>query len=153
MQKRNGGCMIDAREIAIEVIRASEVAFVSTINFDNFPETRALINILNKELDEKLEIYFVSDINSPKIEQLKRNSRASLYYYASEIMKNMILFGDLKIVTEKSLKDKLWQDSFLEYYKDGKDDKSYCVLKFIPTGYKYYIYESGHSQKKVEGKF
>jgi general stress protein 26 len=125
---------------------------LSTINLNNFPETRALVNVLNKTIDDRLDIYFVSDVNSPKVEQLKKNNNASLYYYVPENMKNMILFGKLELVTDKSLKDKLWQDSFQEYYENGKDDELYGVLKFIPSGYKYYTHEAGNLQKN-EGKF
>jgi general stress protein 26 len=64
----------------------------------------------------------------------------------------MILFGKLEVVTHKALKDKWWHDGFGEYHKNGKDAESCGVLKFIPTGYKYYIYESGDSQRKNEGK-
>jgi general stress protein 26 len=145
--------MNNVKKEIVEVVRVCEVAFVSTINLDNFPETRALINALNMEIDDKLEIYFASDANAPKVEQVKKNNCASLYYYNEGIMKNMILFGKLEIVTDKTLKDKLWRDDFLQYYKNGKDDEQYGVLKFIPTGYKYYVYESGISQMKYEGKF
>lgn len=120
---------------------------------DDFPETRVLINILNREIDNKLEIYFASNVNAPKVEQLKKNSCASLYYYNEEIMKNMILFGKLEFVTDRTLKDQLWHDSFGEYCKNGKEDESYGILKFIPIGCKYYIYESGGSQKRNAGKF
>jgi general stress protein 26 len=143
----------NAKKEAVEIIKTCDVAFLSTINLDNFPETRGMINILNKQIDDRLDLYFASDVNSPKVEQLRKNSCASLYYYNEKIMKNMILFGKLEVVTDKALKDKLWHDSFWDYYKNGKDDKSYGILKFIPTGYKYYIYESGDSQVKNEGKF
>jgi general stress protein 26 len=145
--------MHKVKKEVVEIIRASEVAFLSTINLDNFPETRALINVLNKEIDDKLEIYFASDANAPKFEQLKKNSCASLYYYNEGIIKNMTLFGKAEVVTDKTLKDKLWHESFWDYYKNGKDDKQYGVLKFIPTGYKYYVYENGCTQIKNEGKF
>jgi general stress protein 26 len=143
--------MNNAKKEAIEVIGASKNAFLSTINLDNFPETRALENSLNKNLDERLEIYFATGTDSPKIEQLKRNSSASLYYYLEGSMRNMTLFGKLEVVTDKALKDKLWLDSFQEYYKNGKEDESYGILRFIPTGYKYYSHENG--LLKNEGKF
>jgi general stress protein 26 len=142
----------DVKKEIIEVIRSCEVAFVSTINLDNFPETRVMLNVLNREIDERLEIYFDSNVNAPKVEQAKKNSNASLYYYNETSMNNLILFGKLEIVTNKEQKDKLWHDSFLTYYKNGKDDASYGILKFIPSGYKYYTYKSGDSPKKNEGK-
>jgi general stress protein 26 len=135
--------MNNAKEDIIEVIRVCEVAFVSTINLDNFPETRALDNVLNREIDDRLEIYFTGDSNSPKVEQFKQNSNASLYYYIAGGFKNMTLFGKLELVTDKLLKDKLWMDDFLQYYKNGKDDERYGIFRFIPTKYKYNSYEDG----------
>jgi general stress protein 26 len=134
----------NAKEKVIEVISFCETAFVSTINLDNFPETRALDNVLNREIDDRLEIYFLGDSDSPKVEQFKKNSNASLYYYVVESWKNITLFGQLELVTDKSLKDKLWLDDFLRYYKNGKDDKRYGIYKFTPTAYKYYPYEAGN---------
>ncbi|MDR1335097.1 MAG: pyridoxamine 5'-phosphate oxidase family protein [Holosporaceae bacterium] len=143
---------IKIKEHIVEVIKACETAFVSTINLDNFPETRALDNVLNRKLDnvlnrridDRLEIYFLGDSDSPKVEQFKKNSNASLYYYVAGSWKNMILFGKLELVTDKSLKDKLWLDDFLQYYKNGKDDERYGIFKFTPTIYKYYPYEAGN---------
>jgi general stress protein 26 len=144
--------MKSVMEDIVGIVRACDIAFVSTINLGDFPETRALDNCFNREIDDKLEIYFCCDVDSPKVEQLKKNSRASLYYYVAENMNNMILFGRLELVTDKSLKEKLWKDDLLEYWEDGKEDKKYGVLKFVPTGYKYYSYGAGCSQKN-EGKF
>ncbi|MDR0753475.1 MAG: pyridoxamine 5'-phosphate oxidase family protein [Holosporaceae bacterium] len=135
--------MNNVKKEVVDVVRACEVAFVSTINLNNFPETRALDNVLNREIDDKLEIYFLGDANSPKVEQFKKNSNASLYYYVAGSWKNMILFGKLELVADKALKDRLWRDDFLQYYKNGKDDELYGIFRFIPTGYKYYPYEDG----------
>jgi general stress protein 26 len=136
--------MSNVKKHIVEVIKACEIAFVSTINLDNFPETRALDNVLNREIDDRLEIYFLGDSDSPKVEQFKKNSNASLYYYVAGSWKNMVLFGKLELVTDKSLKDKLWLDDFLRYYKNGKDDKRYSIYKFTPAAYKYYPYEAGN---------
>ncbi|GHU17418.1 hypothetical protein FACS189472_04290 [Alphaproteobacteria bacterium] len=37
--------------------------------------------------------------------------------------------------------------------RNGKDDELYGILKFIPTGYKYYIYSATGIPEKIEGKF
>jgi general stress protein 26 len=133
----------NVKKNVVEVIRACETAFLSTINLDNFPETRALDNVLNKEVDDRLEIYFTGAPDSPKVRQFKKNSNASLYYYATGSWKNMTLFGKLELVTDKPLKDKLWVNDFRQYYENGKDDEGYGVFRFIPTGYKCYPYEEG----------
>ncbi|GHU14502.1 hypothetical protein FACS189449_11270 [Alphaproteobacteria bacterium] len=37
--------------------------------------------------------------------------------------------------------------------RNGRDDELYGILKFIPTGYKYYIYSATGIPEKIEGKF
>ena len=143
--------MKDVKKDVIEIINACEVAFLSTTNLENFPETRVLSNWFNRNIDEKLDIYFASHIDSPKFEQTSKNGNASLYYFIDKSMKNMTLFGKVEVVNDKALKDRLWNDKLLEYFPDGKESELYGVLKFIPTGYKYYDFESEGSPK-VEGK-
>ncbi|MDR3179882.1 MAG: pyridoxamine 5'-phosphate oxidase family protein [Holosporaceae bacterium] len=144
--------MSNTKKEILEVVKTCDVAFVSTINLENFPETRALVNDLNREIADVANLYFVADLGSPKVEQIKKNNCASLYYYVPETMENMILFGKFELVTDKSRKDAFWKDEFLQYYKNGKEDEKYCVLNFIPTGYKYYTLKNGNYSKN-EGKF
>jgi general stress protein 26 len=66
-----------------------------------------------------------------------------LYYYVVGGFKNITLFGRLELVTDKLLKDKLWMDDFLQYYKKGKDDECYGIFRFISIKYKCYLYEDG----------
>jgi general stress protein 26 len=137
----------------IEIIGSCDVAFLSTINLGKFPETRAMSNALNRSVADDLSIHFAAHTISPKFGQIEKNDNASLYYFIPENMKNMILFGKIEPVNDKSLKSKLWIDEFATYYKNGKDDELYGVLKFIPTGYKYYDHSSDGVTEKVEGKF
>jgi general stress protein 26 len=129
------------RKSIAEIVRTYDLALVSTVNLEKFPETRALDNCLNKKVGAELDMYFVCDADSPKVEQLKREANASLYYHGDcaedGSWGNMTLFGQLEIVKDKTIKDKLWNDDFLKYWEGGKDDEQYCVLKFVPTGYKY----------------
>ena len=144
--------MKDIRKDIIEIINNSELAFLSTINLENFPETRVMSNEFNRNIDENLSIYFACGTNSPKFDQVIKNSVASLYYFIAENMKNMILFGKVEIINDKSLKDILWKDDLRQYFPGGKEDELYGILRFVPIGYKYYIFTDGAFQK-IEGKF
>ncbi|GHU13103.1 hypothetical protein FACS189449_08010 [Alphaproteobacteria bacterium] len=148
-----GSVMKNVKKEVVEVINSCEIAFLSTLNLDGFPETRAMSNIINMNTDEELKIYFSSHANSPKVEQIKKNDNASLYYFVTENMKNVTLFGRIESVNDESLKNELWNEEFAQYYRDGKDDELYGILKFIPTGYKYYIYSADGVPEKIEGKF
>ncbi|GHU00024.1 general stress protein [Alphaproteobacteria bacterium] len=145
--------MKNVKKDVVEIINSCEVAFLSTINLDCFPETRAMSNVINRNIGDDLNIYLSSHANSPKIEQIKRNSKASLYYFVTENMKNATLFGKIESVNDESLKNELWNEEFAQYYRNGKDDELYGILKFIPTGYKYYVYSATGIPEKIEGKF
>ncbi len=79
------------------VINESETTFFATINLTGTPECRALANNFNMgALDDKLDLYFTTSTKDPKMEQIKKNNRASVYYYLVENMQNLTLFGPLK---------------------------------------------------------
>lgn len=139
--------MDNIRENIVEIVSACDMAFLSTINLENLPETRCMDNGFNKAIDENLNIYFAYHTNSSKAEQIKHNCNGSLYYVLLDNMRNMTLFGNFQEVSDKSLKDSLWRKELAPYYQNGKDDLLYGVLKFIPTSYKYY-----NNTQKIEGK-
>lgn len=139
--------MDNIRKNIIEIVSACDSVFLSTINLNGFPETRCMDNSFNKAIDENLNLYFAYHTNSPKEEQIKHNCNGSLYYVVLNNMRNMTLFGNFQEVSDKSLKDSLWKESFAPYYQHGKEDPHYAILKFIPASYKYY-----DSMKKIEGK-
>lgn len=139
--------MDNIRKNIIEVVSASDVAFMSTINLENLPETRCMDNGFNRAIDDNLDIYFACHTNSPKEEQTRHNCNGSLYYVIFDNMRNMTLFGNFQEVLDKSLKDSLWREELASYYQHGKEDPQYAVLKLIPTSYKYY-----DDIKKIEGK-
>lgn len=139
--------MDNIRKNIVEIVSACDMAFLSTINLENLPETRCMDNGFNKAIDENLNIYFAYHTNSSKAEQVKRNCNGSLYYVLLDNMRNMTLFGKFEEVSDKSLKDSLWREELAQYYQHGKEDPQYAVLKFIPTSYKYY-----DGMIKMEGK-
>ncbi len=134
------------------VINESETTFFATINLTGTPECRALANNFNMgALDDKLDLYFTTSTKDPKMEQIKKNNRASVYYYLVENMQNLTLFGTAEIINDKNLKDKLWRDDFVQYYPKGREDETYGIIKFVPDSYKYYTID-GEEYNRLEGK-
>lgn len=143
--------MSDYKKILKHVVNTCGIAFVSTLNTEGVPECRALDNGFNKgELSEKFELYFTSYTNSPKIEQIKKDKRSSVYCYIPDNMQSITLFGTLEIINDKAIKDKFWKEEFSRYYPKGKDDESYGIIKFTTNKYKYYTMAEGN-YKKLEG--
>lgn len=134
----------EALKYIADFVKKCDTAFISTLSLDGIPETRALSNEINKDIaDGKIELYFTTFSNSPKMAQIEKNGAASAYYYNIKDMKSITLFGKMEVVKDKTLKDKIWHDEFQNFYPKGKDDELYGVIKFTPMSYKYYIMDNG----------
>ncbi len=128
------------------LIKTQDWICLSTVNSKGLPETRAMINLANPKLfpsvqkyfDDSLMAYFSTNTSSEKMEQLALNNKASVYYYNPETFEGLLLMGTLEIIEEMKIKKDFWQDSWTIYYKKGLNDPDYTLLKFNPSGYKYY---------------
>jgi general stress protein 26 len=121
---------------------------LSTVNRDGTPETRAMINIHNKEIAPHLEsffdktplgeIYFITNTSSDKMAQIAKNDKASVYMYDGQTYEGLIILGAVAEVKDQKLKDTFWHDSWKVYYPAGKDGGDFSILKFSGREYKFY---------------
>ncbi|MDR0734785.1 MAG: pyridoxamine 5'-phosphate oxidase family protein [Elusimicrobiota bacterium] len=128
----------------------SQNSFVElcTVNPAGMPETRAMINLRNKEIAPHLqgffaeqplnEIYFITNTSSAKIAHLAKNNKASVYLCDARTFEGILLLGDAGEVKDAAVKDAFWDDSWKMYYPAGKDGGDYSVLKFTARRYKFY---------------
>lgn len=49
-----------------------------------------------------------------------------------------MLKGRMEILTDQATKDSIWRAGDTIYYKEGKTDPDYCVLKFVAESGRYY---------------
>ncbi len=129
----------------ISIIKKSDAAYLATIDKDGRPEIRALLNLCNpkkfKNLEDKalfvegetLTMYFTTNTSSKKVERIRNNPNAALYFCEPENFKGICATGIIEEVTDQSIKEDLWQTGWLMYYHKGKTDPDYAVLKFTST--------------------
>ncbi len=129
----------------ISIIKKSDAAYLATIDKDGRPEIRALLNLCNpkkfKNLEDKalfvegetLTMYFTTNTSSKKVERIRNNPNAALYFCEPENFKGICATGIIEEVTDQSIKADLWQTGWLMYYHKGKTDPDYAVLKFTST--------------------
>ena len=130
------------------LIKQSELVFLSTVDCDGFPETRAMLNLRNEKMFPNLQqyfkdgfvAYFSSNTASQKINDILDNSKASAYYVNPKSAEGLLLKGNIEIIKNNKLKKDFWQENWTAYYKykGGAEDPFYSLLKFTPTEYKYY---------------
>ncbi|GHU26705.1 pyridoxamine 5'-phosphate oxidase [Bacilli bacterium] len=138
----------EIKDYILSVVCGCETVIMSTINSRGFPEARAIENLRSSKLYPKNKILFEDNLNlylstgatSSKIGQIKSNNKVSIYCFDPEKHSAISLFGKVEIVADKKLKDAFWpaDGSWDSFFKDGKDDKDYCIIKFVAESYKFY---------------
>lgn len=125
-------------QTAIQIVQACETVQMATFALNNYPETRHLLNALNRNTED-LNLHFITNDQSPKYEQLGRNPNVCLYYFNPENRHTVRLFGQIKIITDIDLKEKFWLDDFTSFGYSGFDDPHFALLRFVPQEYKFYV--------------
>ena len=150
----------EALNIIKELFERSEICcYLTTLNNENLPETRAMMNLRNislypdlvnffKKHEDDFSIYFSTNTFSPKISQIKNNPNVCVYYSKPDEYKGCMLCGKINIVTDQSIKNSIWQDNWTMYYPGGPTDVDYTILELKPTSLKVYSQLSTFTIKK-----
>ncbi len=144
------------KKTILELMETTKAAYLTTIDSDGFPITRAMFNLRNKEqfpefseffagLDNEFEIYISTNTSSSKIEHIKKNSKISVYYCDANNFKGVMFGGEAELITEMEIKRKMWLDWWTRYYPEGLEDPDYILIRLIPKTAQYY-----HSLQKVQ---
>jgi general stress protein 26 len=111
----------------LELVNRSEIALLGTINEDGFPASRAMLKMENQELKK---IWMSTNNSSGKIEQLRKNPNASLYFVEEPKYIGLLLLGTVEILLDSQSRQRFWRDGFEMYYPKGINDPDYAVLCF-----------------------
>lgn len=127
---------------AVELMRLSPAAILTTLEEDGSPWTRAMLNLRNARQYPKLTpffdrappltLYFTTNTSSPKMQQLRRDPRVSVYFTLPEKWWGLTLTGRIEEVESSDLRRQLWQDGWEMYYPEGTQDPDYSVLRLEP---------------------
>lgn len=118
------------------------IVYVSTVNSEGFPETRAMFNLINEDQYPGLKpffkeltgftVYFTSNTSSRKVAQIRSLPHACAYYSVPEQWFGLNLIGTLEEVNDREIKRTLWQPGWEMYYSQGWEDPDYAVLRLKP---------------------
>ena len=102
--------------------------FVSFATFGgDYPDVRVLLVAANDGVDS---IWFATSTESSKIAQLRKNSKAAIYGYDLQLMKEFRLFGNVELLSDSAARQKIWRDGFIQHFPDGINSPTMIVLHF-----------------------
>lgn len=139
----------EALRLAVELMESVEAAFLTTIDGDGFPQTRAMLNLRNARNYPELiglfsghrddfTVFFTTNTSSLKVAQIRANPAVSVYYCCPAEWRGLMLGGRIEIITAPDQKKALWQEGWEMYYPAGPDDPDYAILWLRPMVAKYY---------------
>lgn len=119
-------------------IDRQKVSFVCSIDSGGFPNVKAMLRP-RKRIGLK-EFYFSTNTSSMRVKQYQANPNASIYFYHKGLIKyvGVMLKGRMEVLTDQKIKDEIWRPGDTMFYKQGRTDPDYCVLKFTAHSGRYY---------------
>ena len=139
----------EAKISALKLISESKAAYLTTIDSDGFPITRAMFNLRNKEQfpefseffqnqEDIFTIYISTNTSSTKVEHLKNNPLLCVYFCDADNFQGFMLGGSVEFIDDIKLKKNIWLDWWTKYYPKGIEDSDYTLLRLTPKNARYY---------------
>lgn len=117
------------KEKILKFVKAQKVAYISSVDEAGFPNTKAMLS--PRKIDGDC-LYFSTNTSSMRVQQYTENPKACVYFAHKGcfIYTGVMLVGKMEVLTDQTTKDEIWRSGDTMYYKKGKTDPDYCVLKF-----------------------
>ena len=125
-------------EMIERFIDKQSVAFISSIDEEGFPNTKAMLK--PRKRSGLKEFYFSTNTSSMRVKQFINESKACIYFYHKGLVKyeGVMLTGKMEVLTDQGSKNMIWKKGDTVFYKKGVTDPDYCVLKFTAIKGRYY---------------
>jgi general stress protein 26 len=139
---------MEEKEIKQKCLNLMEIAnaiYLSTNGSDGYPHTRMMSNLRNKKenpgaaeiiaqrKEDDFNVYFVTSKSSPKMQQIRANSKVSAYLCDPSEFHTLMLGGEVNEITDKDFKKQIWQDGWEIHWPGGADDPEFTVLQLLPV--------------------
>lgn len=119
-------------------ISKRKVSFIGSVDENGFPNIKAMLK--PRRHSGLKEFYFSTNTSAMRTQQYLQDLKASIYFYRKGLIKyeGVMLIGKMEVLTDQETKDMLWRKGDTLFYKGGKTDPDYCVLKFTAESGRYY---------------
>jgi len=119
----------------LKLIDQSKICLLGTNGEDGFPSIKAMMNIKHEGMKK---IWLSTNTSSKRVQQLKKDNRACVYYVDESNFKGLMLTGTIQILQDLQSKQMLWGEGSEKYYPLGVEDPDYSVLYFTAHRGNYY---------------
>lgn len=112
---------------AREIISSASSCALITLDDEGRPRVRAMDPFTP---EDDFTIWFGTNSESRKVNQIKNDPRVSLYYLDGDASGYVMIHGTAQLIDDKREKEKHWKDQWVAFYPNQKDN--YLLIKVSP---------------------
>lgn len=120
--------MRDAEKTIGNMLDKHKVVYVSSMDEDGFPTTKAMFSPRFRKGIK--ELYFTTNTSSLRVQHFLNNPKACVYICDQRFYHGIMLRGNMEVLFDDEHRELLWKQGDTMYYPQGIHDPDYCVLKF-----------------------
>lgn len=128
--------MRNPEQTIVNLIDKQSVAFISSIDKDGYPNTKAMLPPRKREGIKAF--YFTTNTSSMRVKQYMDNVKACIYFCDKRFFRGVMLKGTMEVLQDNHSKEMIWKEGDTMYYSKGVTDPDYCVLKFTAESGRFY---------------
>ena len=129
---------------ALDLVKNQNVSTLSTVE-DGKTWARVLVHA---RVDDDFTVWYSTSSLSNKIRQIRKNNKVCISMYQGK--REIRIFGKAELFENPETKREMWKDEMKDYFKGGKDDPDYMVIKVTPEEIEYRDYKKyGTAMMKV----
>jgi general stress protein 26 len=93
--------------------------------------------------EDNMVVWLGTNINSKKVQEIKNDSRVTLYYQSPNEVGYVLIKGHAFLVDDTLMKQKFWKNEWSRFY--SKEKSNYTLIKIIPDKLEIIDYQHGIS--------
>ena len=133
----------DIGETCRSLMTAMPACYLTTMDADGFPHTTAMLNLrcakefpslveLHEDSEDPFLLYLSTSMQSGKMARMQTNPKVSAYFCDPDQIVGLMLGGEIEIITDQDLKNRVWQEGWTMYYPNGPEGPEYGVIRLVP---------------------
>ena len=131
----------EVAEKASKILETAKCVYMATNGENGHPNLRALGRFKAEGIKT---LWFLSDEESSKVQELLRDDKAVIYAPASRGAGEVRLWGSVEILEDMASRKKVWSAEFAPHFPEGIESSNIRVLRFkVSNG----IYADKNRQK------
>ena len=118
-----------------EMIKSMKIAMMTTVDTDGTLHSRPMHN---QEADEHGDLWFFTQIASPKVTEVSRDNQVNLAYSDPGSQNYVSVAGRAEIVRDKQKIQDKWSEGMRTWFPKGVDDPQIALIRVHPIKGEYW---------------